>query len=112
MSTIADYSVFTKAFLASKDVDFSNLYGQTEGDVARFAVVPLDLSPRLTPREAMNFDWSKLGSGTMGDRVSCRDANGNFIGNIVRVQPGVREGSLRLVAKVAVPTISDNDVYT
>ena len=105
MSTIADYSVFTKAFLASGMTDFSKLYGQTEGDVARFAVVPLDLSPRLTPREAMNFDWSKLGSGTMGDRVSCRDANGNFIGNIVRVQPGVRDGSIRFVAKVAVPDL-------
>ena len=111
MSTIADYSVFTKAFLASKDVDFSKLYGQTEGDVARaFAVVPLKLDTPLTPREALNFDWSKLSGKDMRDHVSCSDADGNFIGNIVRVQPGVREGSIRLVAKVAVPTISDKDV--
>ena len=106
MSTIADYSVFTKEFLASKDVDFSKLYGQTEGDVARFAVVPLKLGTPLTPREALNFDWSKLIGTDMQDYVSCSDADGNFIGNIVRVQPGVREGSIRLVAKVAVPTIS------
>lgn len=113
MSTIADYSVFTKAFLASKDVDFSNLYGQTDGGVARaFAVVPLKLDTPLTPREALNFDWSKLSGKDMQDYVSCSDADGNFIGNIVRVQPGVREGSIRLVAKVAVPTISDKDVYT
>ena len=113
MSTIADYSVFTKAFLASKDVDFSKLYGQTEGGVARaFAVVPLKLDTPLTPREALNFDWSKLSGTDMRDYVSCSDADGNFIGNIVRVQPGVREGSIRLVAKVAVPTISDKDVDT
>ena len=107
MSTIADYSVFTKAFLASKDVDFSNLYGQTDGGVARaFAVVPLKLDTPLTPREALNFDWSKLSGKAMQDYVSCSDADGNFIGNIVRVQPGVREGSIRLVAKVAVPSVS------
>ena len=111
MSTIADYSVFTKAFLASKDVDFSNLYGQTDGGVARaFAVVPLKLDTPLTPREALNFDWSKLSGKAMQDYVSCSDADGNFIGNIVRVQPGVREGSIRLVAKVAVPSISVKDV--
>ena len=109
MSTIADYSVFTKAFLATEEVDFSNLYGQTEGDVARaFAVVPLDLSPRLTPREALNFDGSKLSGKAMWDRVSCRDANGNFIGNIVRVQPNKRDGSIRFVAKVAVPVTSED----
>ena len=114
MSTIADYSVFTKAFLASKDVNFSELSFppiSQDNSMRAFAVVPLKLDTPLTPREAMNFDWSKLGSGTvsMWDRVSCRDANGNFIGNIVRVQPGVREGSIRLVAKVAV-TASGKDV--
>lgn len=106
MSTIADYSVFTKAFLASNNVDFSKLYTtiQDPGGARAFAVIPLPLDPTLTPREAMNFDWSKLGTNKdMRDRISCRDANGNFIGNIVRVQPGVREGSIRLVAKVAVP---------
>lgn len=114
MSTIADYSVFTKAFLATEDVDFSKLSfppDSQNNSMRAFAVVPLKLDTPLTPREAMNFDWSKLGSGTvsMWDRVSCRDANGNFIGNIVRVQPGVREGSIRLVAKVAV-TASGKDV--
>ena len=119
MSTIADYSVFTKAFLASKDVDFSNLYGDMTvpdpggaSGFRAFAVVPLKLDTPLTPREALNFDWSKLSGKDMQDYVSCSDADGNFIGNIVRVQPGVREGSIRLVAKVAVPTISDKDVDT
>ena len=115
MSTIADYSVFTKAFLASNNVDFSkpygtmNLPGGAEGFGA-FAVVPLNLVPTLTPREAMNLDLAKLGltsesgpTGYMARRVSCQDADGNFIGNIVRVQPGKRDGSIRLVAKVAVP---------
>lgn len=112
MSTIADYSVFTKAFLASTDVDFSKDFYPTLSQVNSLrylAVVPLDLETPLTPREAMNFDWSKLGSGVMWNRVSCRNANGEFIGNIVRVQPGVREGSIRLVAKVAV-TASGEDV--
>ena len=119
MSTIADYSVFTKAFLASKDVDFSKLYGTmslpggTEGFRA-FAVIPFNLTPPLTPREAMNLDLnsakSKFGPGNMWDRVSCRDADGNFIGNIVRIQPGVREGSIRLVAKVAIPAANEQDV--
>lgn len=105
MSTIADYSVFTKAFLASGMTDFSKLSfppDSQNNSMRAFAVVPLKLDTPLTPREAMNFDWSKLGGGIMWNRVSCRDANGNFIGNIVRVQPGVREGSIRLVAKVAV----------
>ena len=113
MSTIADYSVFTKAFLAANNVDFSKLYGNmtlpggTE-DFRAFAVVPLPLDHTLTPREAMNLDlnsdWSKLGiSEVMFNRVSCRDADGNYIGNIVRVQPGERNGSIRFVAKVAVP---------
>ena len=105
MSTIADYSVFTKAFLASGMTDFSKLSfppDSQNNSMRAFAVVPLKLDTPLTPREAMNFDWSKLGGGIMWDRVSCRDANGNFIGNIVRVQPGVREGSIRLVAKVAI----------
>ena len=114
MSTIADYSVFTKAFLASGMTDFSKLYGNkfqgegAEGTLRAFAVIPLNLKPTLTPREAMNFDWSKLRSSDsenacMARRVSCRDADGNFIGNIVRVQPDKRDGSIRLVAKVAVP---------
>ena len=111
MSTIADYSVFTKEFLASGMTDFSQLYGnkfQGEGDgltLRAFAVIPFNPGTPLTPREAMNFDWSKLSlsSTNMYQRVSCRDADGNFIGNIVRVQPGVREGSIRFVAKVAVP---------
>lgn len=119
MSTIADYSVFTKAFLASGMTDFSQLYGNTfpgeaaAGAFRAFAVIPFNiehpLTP-LTPREAMNFDLSKLGltsaSGPvsyMARRVSCRDADGNFIGNIVRVQPSERDGSIRFVAKVAVP---------
>lgn len=123
MSTIADYSVFTKAFLASEDVDFSKLYGQMTtpvGEALRaFAVIPFKLNTPLTPREAMNFDktsdLSKFGEGAgfgtveMWNRVSCRDADGNFIGNIVRIQPGVREGSIRLVAKVAVPSKGEDD---
>ena len=111
MSTIADYSVFTKTFLASGMTDFSQLYGnkfpgeKDEGALRAFAVIPFNLRTPLTPREAMNFDWSKLGlsSTNMYHRVSCRDADGNFIGNIVRVQPGKRDGSIRFVAKVAVP---------
>lgn len=122
MSTIADYSVFTKTFLASGMTDFSKLYGKqfqgegAEGLLRAFAVIPFKLTPPLTPREAMNFDRSKFGDnpgfGTvnMWDRVSCRDADGNFIGNIVRVQPGVREGSIRLVAKVAIPAANEQDV--
>ena len=119
MSTIADYSVFTKAFLASNNVDFSKPYGNLGqdgnwgdvGDLKAFAVVPLALEATLTPREAMNFDWSKLGTNKdMRDRISCRDADGNFIGNIVRVQPGVREGSIRLVAKVAVTAPNEENV--
>lgn len=119
MSTIADYSVFTKAFLASKNVDFSKLYGTmslpggAEGFRA-FAVIPSKLENPLTPREAMNLDsnsdWSKFGTTNMWDCVSCRDADGNFIGNIVRIQPGVREGSIRLVAKVAIPAANEKDV--
>lgn len=114
MSTIADYSVFTKAFLASGMTDFSKLYGkldqagnwsETEGSFTAFAVIPFNLDTPLTPREAMNFDRSKLvlNSASMVRRVSCRDANGEFIGNIVRVQPSQRDGSIRFVAKVAVP---------
>lgn len=114
MSTIADYSVFTKAFLASGMTDFSQLYGkqfqgeEAEGALRAFAVIPFNIGTPLTPREAMNFDWSKLQSpdsqnACMARRVSCRDADGNFIGNIVRVQPGERKGSIRFVAKVAVP---------
>ena len=114
MSTIADYSVFTKTFLASGMTDFSQLYGnrfqgeKDDGALRAFAVIPFNLNPTLTPREAMNFDWSKLQSpdsqnACMAQRVSCRDADGNFIGNIVRVQPGKRDGSIRFVAKVAVP---------
>lgn len=114
MSTIADYSVFTKAFLASTNVDFSKPFPfspiSQDNSSRAFAVVPLALDPTLTPREAMNFDWAKLGSGLMQNRVSCRDANGEFIGNIVRIQPGVREGSIRLVAKVAVPVTGEEDV--
>ena len=117
MSTIADYSVFTKTFLTSGMTDFSQLYGtkfpgeKAEGALRAFAVIPFNLTTPLTPREAMNFDLSKLGLNSsesnqvscMPQRVSCRDANGNFIGNIVRVQPGERNGSIRFVAKVAVP---------
>ena len=114
MSTIADYSVFTKAFLASGMTDFSKLYGDMPvpgpggGEIEAlraFAVIPFKLDTPLTPREAMNFDWSKLSlhSVSMARRVSCRDANGDFIGNIVRVQPNKRDGSIRFVAKVAVP---------
>ena len=113
MSTIADYSVFTKAFLASNNVDFSKPYGNwgENGALKAFAVVPLSLDHTLTPREAMNFDWSKVGPNAgMRDSISCQDADGNFIGNIVRVQPGVREGSIRLVAKVAVPAPNEGDV--
>ena len=116
MSTIADYSILTKAFLTSGMTDFSQLYGTmslpggAEGFRA-FAVIPFNLPTPLTPREAMNFDLSKLGLNSsesnqvscMPQRVSCRDADGNFIGNIVRVQPGKRDGSIRFVAKVAVP---------
>lgn len=110
MSTIADYSVFTKEFLASGMTDFSKLYGTmnlpggTTGFRA-FAVIPFNLDTPLTPREAMNFDRSKLvlNSASMARRVSCRDADGEFIGNIVRVQPSKRDGSIRFVAKVAVP---------
>lgn len=117
MSTIADYSVFTKAFLASGMTDFSQLYGnkwsgeKVEGVLRALAVIPFNLETPLTPREAMNFDLSKLGLissesnpvSNMYQRVSCRDADGHFIGNIVRVQPGERNGSIRFVAKVAVP---------
>lgn len=116
MSTIADYSVFTKAFLASGMTDFSQLYGKVTvpdpggsgGEIEAFrafAVIPFKLDTPLTPREAMNFDRSKLvlNSASMARRVSCRDANGEFIGNIVRVQPNKRDGSIRFVAKVAVP---------
>lgn len=116
MSTIADYSVFTKAFLAANNVDFSKLYTTLAQDGASkaFAVIPFNLTPPLTPREAMNLDlnsdWSKFGTGDMWDRVSCRDADGNFIGNIVRVQPSQRDGSIRLVAKVAIPTANEQDV--
>lgn len=119
MSTISDYSVFTKAFLASGMTNFSQLYGtkfqgeEVDGSLRAFAVIPFNLPIPLTPREAMNFDLAKLGltsasgpaSGPvsyMARRVSCRDANGKFIGNIVRVQPSQRGGSIRLVAKVAV----------
>lgn len=117
MSTIADYSVFTKEFLASGMTDFSKLYGKqfqgetAEGLLRAFAVIPFNIGTPLTPREAMNFDWSKLNltSESMPRRVSCRDANRNFIGNIVRVQPGVREGSIRLVAKVAVTDLVSSD---
>lgn len=116
MSTIADYSVFTKAFLASGMTDFSQLYGNkfqgedAEGTFRAFAVIPFNLGTPLTPREAMNFDWSKLQSpdlqnACMAQRVSCHDADRKFIGNIVRVQPSKRDGSIRLVAKVAVPEL-------
>lgn len=124
MSTIADYSVFTKAFLASGMTDFSQLYGnkfqdddnEAGGTFRAFAVIPFNLDPPLTPREAMNVDLSKLdptsASGPvsyMARRVSCRDANGNFIGNIVRVQPSTRDGSIRFVAKVAVTDLVTNE---
>lgn len=119
MSTIADYSVFTKEFLASGMTDFSQLYGtkwsgeEAEGTLRAFAVIPFNLDLPLTPREAMNFDRSKLGLissesnqvSAMARRVSCQDAGGHFIGNIVRVQPGERKGSIRFVAKVAVPEL-------
>lgn len=112
MSTIADYSVFTKKFLASTDVDFSKLYTTLaqEGYEKAFAVIPFNPETPLTPREAMNFDWSKLNLSSldMPQRVSCRDADGNFIGNIVRVQPSKRDGSIRLVAKVAVPAANED----
>lgn len=105
MSTIADYSVFTKEFLASGMTDFSQLYSKIDGETAKaFAVIPFSLETTLTPREAMNFDRSKFGQArSMARRVSCRDADGSFIGNIVRVQPNKRDGSIRFVAKVAVP---------
>lgn len=117
MSTIADYSVFTKAFLASGMTDFSQLYGTqfqgeaVEGALRAFAVIPFKLDTPLTPREAMNFDLSKLGlsSDYMARRVSCKDADGNFIGNIVRVQPGERKGSIRFVAKVAVTDLVSSE---
>ena len=120
MSTIADYSVFTKAFLASGMTDFSQLYGnkfqgeEIDGALRAFAVIPFNLGTPLTPREAMNFDWSKLQSpdsqnACMARRVSCRDADGNFIGNIVRVQPGKRDGSIRFVAKVAVTDLVSSE---
>lgn len=122
MSTIADYSVFTKAFLASNYANFSQLYGtqfpdeEVSGSLRAFAVIPFNLENPLTPREAMNFDLAKLGltsaSGQvsyMARRVSCRDADGNFIGNIVRVQPNKRDGSIRFVAKVAVPDLVSSD---
>lgn len=123
MSTIADYSVFTKAFLASGMTDFSQLYGNKFQDdevadsLRAFAVIPFNLETPLTPREAMNFDLSKLSNDPtssrpasdrvsyMARRVSCKDANRNFIGNIVRVQPSTRDGSIRFVAKVAVPDL-------
>ena len=108
MSTVADYSILTKAFLAASDVDFSRLYThEAEGSFNAFAVVPLKLDTPLTTREALHFDWSKLGPGDMWNRVSCRDEQGHFIGNIVRVQPSEMNGSIRLVAKVAVPATSD-----
>lgn len=107
MSTIADYSVFTKAFLAA-NVDFSQLYTQEEGSRKAFAVVPMNLSTPLTTRGALNLDtWDH---GDIKGHISCRDADGKFIGNIVRIQPGVRKGSIRLVAKVAVPVASGEDV--
>ena len=120
MSTIADYSVFTKAFLASGMTDFSKLYGDMPvpgpggGEIEAlraFAVIPFNLTDPLTPREAMNFDGSKLSlhSVYMARRVSCRDANRNFIGNIVRVQPNKRDGSIRFVAKVSVPDLVTSD---
>ena len=112
MSTIADYSILTKAFLAANNVDFSKLSFDPihQGNSMRaFAVVPLFLDPTLTPREAMNFEWSKLGTGNLQELISCRDADGNFIGNIVRVQPGKRDGSIRLVAKVAVPDFASSE---
>lgn len=123
MSTIADYSVFTKTFLASGMTDFSQLYGnkfqdddESGGTFRAFAVIPFNLDTPLTPREAMNVDLSKLdptsASGPvsyMARRVSCRDANGQFIGNIVRVQPSQRDGSIRFVAKVAVTDLVVSD---
>lgn len=117
MSTIADYSVFTKAFLASGMTDFSKLYGEklqgeeNENFFRAFAVIPFNLDTPLTPREAMNFDRSKLvpNSVSMARLVSCRDAHREFIGNIVRVQPGKRDGSIRFVAKVAVPGFVSNE---
>ena len=117
MSTIADYSVFTKAFLASGMTDFSQLYGnkwsgeEVDGSLRALAVIPFNLPATLTPREAMNFDWSKLdlSSTNMARRVSCRDADGNFIGNIVRVQPSQRNGAIRLVAKVAVTDLVSSE---
>ena len=111
MSTVADYSILTKAFLAASGVDFSRLYNTQEGENSlNFAVVPLKLDTPLTTREALHFDLSKLGSGNIWDRVSCRNELGQFIGNIVRVQPSERNGSIRLVAKVAVPAAGETDV--
>ena len=109
MSTVADYSILTKAFLAASDVDFSRLYNTQKGSL-NFAVVPLKLDTPLTTREALHFDLSNLGTGNIWERVSCRDELGQFIGNIVRVQPSKRNGSIRLVAKVAVPVASGTDV--
>ena len=122
MSTIADYSVFTKAFLASKDMDFSELYTNLVGEGERaFAVIPFNLVNPLTPREAMNFDTQEFNSSkrfgenvqfgitSTENLVSCKDANGNFIGNIVRIQPSKRDGSIRFVAKVAVPVLAPNE---
>lgn len=109
MSTIADYSVFTKAFLATSEVDFSQLYTQEEGSRKAFAVVPMNLDPPLTTQGALNFDSSNWNYGDIKGHISCRDAEGNFIGNIVRIQPGVRGGSIRLVAKVAaLKALEDN----
>ena len=122
MSTIADYSVFTKAFLASGMTDFSQLYTNLNGEGERaFAVIPFYLETPLTPREAMNFDTNNFNANKrFGENVnfsvtptenlvSCNDADGNFIGNIVRVQPIVRNGSIRLVAKVAVPVVASSE---
>ena len=122
MSTIADYSILTKAFLASDGVDFSNLYTNLDGEGKRaFAVIPFNLKTPLTPREAMNFDRSKFGVNagfgesegfsktSMENLVSCFDADRNFIGNIVRVQPNKRDGSIRFVAKVAVPAFMSSE---
>ena len=122
MSTIADYSVFTKAFLASTNVDFSKLYTNLEGEGKRaFAVIPFYLETPLTPREAMNFDTNNFDANhrfgenvdfsvtSMENLVSCYDADRNFIGNIVRVQPSKRDGSIRLVAKVAVPAFMSSE---
>ena len=101
MTTVADYSILTKAFLAASDVDFS---------LKSFVVVPLYLSPSLPTREALHFEWSKWVTDDIWNHVSCRDESNQFIGNIVRVQPSKMNGSIRLVAKVAVPEASGNNV--